>query len=91
MEPSRSTTNGDDLEASWIDDANKHLLGRTITSIRYLSEQEAEEFDWLSRPVVLQLNDGTVIYPGGDDEGNTGGALFGQSPDGEPWTLPVIT
>ena len=77
-------------ENCWTEVARSHLQGRIIESVRYLDLEEAEEMCWDSRPVVIELDDGALLYPSCDDEGNNGGALFGQSPGGEPWILPVL-
>lgn len=63
-------------EAYWTTLAANQLLGKKIVRVRYLSEAEANEMGWSSRPVVLQLDDGNIIYAAADDEGNDGGALF---------------
>jgi len=49
----------------------------------------AEQMGWYSRPIVIHLDDGSMIFPSQDDEGNDGGALFGQGPDGKDLTFPV--
>lgn len=56
--------------------AKKLLQGRTITDVRYLSTEEAKELMWDKKCIVLHLDDGNLIYPSMDDEGNNGGALF---------------
>jgi hypothetical protein len=33
---------------------------------------------WARRPLVIELDDGTLMFASRDDEGNDGGALFGQ-------------
>lgn len=63
-------------EKRWNTAASKLLNGRTILSAQYMSEADAEKLGWSSRPVVLILDDGQVIAPSCDDEGNNGGALF---------------
>ena len=64
------------IELRWTRIAEKQLVGRKIVKVRYLSPEETEEMGWYSRPVVIQLDDGNIIYPSADDEGNDGGALF---------------
>ena len=76
-------------EKRWTDYAKKHLLNRKITAVRYLTKDEAEGLGWYQRSLLLQLDNGTIIFMSKDDEGNDGGALFGQSEDGE-LTFPVI-
>ena len=76
-------------EKRWTDYAKKHLLNRKITAVRYLTKDEAKGLGWYQRSLLLQLDNGTIIFMSKDDEGNDGGALFGQSEDGE-LTFPVI-
>lgn len=71
----------------WMDYAEKHLVGRKIVKVRWMSEEEAD--GWYSRPVVIHLDDGTLLYPSADDEGNNGGALFGQDSSGNDLGFPV--
>lgn len=77
-------------EQQWIEYGEKHLLGRKITYVSYLNKVDAEARDWFRRPIILQLDDGTFIYPSSDDEGNDGGTLFGQLKNGEDLTFPVL-
>lgn len=80
--------NNVDLEKQWIKTAEKQLLGRKIVKVRYMSQEEADDMGWYKRPVVFQLDDGNVIYPSADDEGNDGGALF--TNNNEDPVLPVL-
>lgn len=54
----------------------KYLIGKTISNIRYLTDEEMEMFGWYKRPMVIVLNDNTQIVLQSDDEGNDGGAAF---------------
>lgn len=74
---------------SWEKYGKQHLLGKRITKVRYLTSEEAEMLGWRCTSIVLQLEDGTMIFPSADDEGNDAGALFGQSFNGEELTFPV--
>jgi len=65
-----------DTEKHWIKLSEKHLIGKTVELIRYLSDSEANELDWYSKPLVIQFTDGSIIFASKDDEGNDGGALF---------------
>jgi len=78
----------DETELKWTAIANKQLQGRTITKVRYLTKIEAEKMGWSDRCVVLQLDNGNLLLPSSDDEGNNAGALFTQ--DKEHDVLPVI-
>lgn len=63
-------------EEIWTAKAIKLLLNKKIVLVRYLTQEEADEMGWTSRPIVLMLDDKTMIFPSMDDEGNNGGALF---------------
>ena len=64
------------------------LAGRKIKSVRFLSKEEAHGLGWQKRPLVLQLDNGALLYSMQDDEGNDGGAMA-TSFKSEP-TIPVI-
>jgi len=81
----------ENIELQWTSYARTRLVGKKIKSVRYLTDNEAEGLGWYSKPLVIELNDGSLILPSRDDEGNDGGALFGQSKDGDEWTFPVIS
>jgi hypothetical protein len=74
----------------WEDDAKKALVGKKIVSVRYLSDAEVENLGWYSKALVIQFDDGSIIFPSADDEGNNAGAIFGQTADGGDLTFPVI-
>jgi hypothetical protein len=74
----------------WEREARSHLKGKTVKDVRYLTDEEKESLGWFHHVPVIIFDDGTLIFPSRDDEGNDGGALFGQAPDGNDFTLPVI-
>jgi len=77
-------------ETYWTEVASKQLLGRKIVRVRYLSLEESEKkFGWGgARCIVVHLDDGNLIYPSQDDEGNGPGALF--TNDEKNSILPVL-
>ena len=75
-------------ERKWLRQINKVLLDRRIVKIRYMSKKEAEEMEWERRSIVLELDDGNIIYPSMDDGGNDGGALL--TNDEELSVIPVF-
>jgi hypothetical protein len=86
------TTSG--LKKTWSDRLQP-LVGRSIARVRYMDDEERREFGWSCSAIVLQLDDGTLLIPQADDEGNGAGALFIMpSPDarkrGVPDGAPVI-
>lgn len=81
-------------EAYWNAYATKALTGKKIVNVRYMSKAEMDAHGWYNRALVIQLDDGTLIYPSQDDEGNGAGALFGQKPkkagEESDLTFPVL-
>jgi len=80
----------------WTKYAKEHLKGRTIKDVRYMTPSELSDLGWYSRPIVLVLDNGTLLYPSQDDEGNGAGSLFGNT-DGrntsgitDALTFPVL-
>lgn len=69
------------------------LVGRKIKKVRYLNPEEVGGMGWRSSALVLVLDDGTLIWPMSDDEGNNAGALAvqrGRLTQSVPETVPVI-
>ena len=62
-------------EKQWTEAIKKKMVGRTITAVRYMTAEEAEDLGFSVRPIVLMLDDGSDFFPQSDDEGNDGGAL----------------
>jgi hypothetical protein len=75
-------------QLDWEKAAFKLLQGRTITHVRYAYDEEMESLGWTRRPIVLMLDDGNLIYPSMDDEGNDAGSLF--TNDGSLPVIPVL-
>ena len=63
--------------------AASKLVGRKIIAIRPMTDEERQMMMWDYCPVVIELDDHTLIWPQRDEEGNDGGALSGQSPEGK--------
>jgi hypothetical protein len=74
--------------AYWTKVASDQLLGKKIVVVRYMTQKEADELGWGARPIVIQLDDGNIIYPSQDDEGNGPGSIFTNNK--ENFVLPVI-
>jgi hypothetical protein len=75
-------------EAHWSSVAAKVLVGRQIVAARYLTNEESRRLGWSTRSVVFELDNGTLVWPSMDDEGNDAGALF--TTDRTSDTLPVL-
>lgn len=69
----------------WTKRIKEKLVGRKIVDVKYMSKQDMDTLGWDDRAVLLVLDDGNVIWPSRDDEGNGAGALFTNDED-----LPVI-
>ena len=80
----------EEMHQYWTDYAQKHLLGKTISQVRMLTQPEVDNLRWPSGTLVIQLNDGTLLFPSADDEMNGPGALAGQSAQGKELLFPVI-
>ena len=72
----------------WIEKARSVLVGRTIVAVRYMTNDEAEQLEWRSRSVILELDNGDLVWPSRDDEGNDAGALFTTNSKAD--TLPIL-
>mgnify|MGYP003114547808 FL=1 len=73
----------------WEEKARKLFEGKKIVSVRYMTKQEAEENDIEARPLCFKLDDGTIVIPLSDDEGNNGGAFQLIKKD-QSYLLPVM-
>ena len=62
-------------EQGWTKRAAEMLVGKRVKAVSWMTEGEANECGYGSRPVVIEFEDGTAIWPQSDDEGNDGGAL----------------
>ena len=74
----------------WSDEARKQLVGKKVVEARYLTKEEMVGLGWNESVLVLIFEDGTMVYPSQDDEGNGGGAFFGQDSKGKELRFPVI-
>ena len=52
------------------------LVGRRIKSVSYMSDSEIQAIGWNKSPIVIELEDGVLLFPSRDDEGNGAGSLF---------------
>tara|TARA_R110002012_G_C11210137_1_gene561106 strand:- start:107 stop:367 length:261 start_codon:yes stop_codon:yes gene_type:complete len=79
---------GKPVEQYWTELIAKHLVGKKIVKVEYLPKKQLEEFMWHKRPITIHLDDGSIIAPQMDDEGNDGGAML--TTFDELGTIPVI-
>ncbi len=61
----------------WQKLVNKHLVGKKIVKVKWLDPKETDRlFGWNAQPCEIHLDNGTVLTPSMDDEGNHAGAIF---------------
>ena len=77
-----------ELTEYWTRRVEKFLLGQKIVRVEYMSEEDAEEMDWASRPIQILLSNGVWLTPQSDDEGNDGGSIGTNHEN--PTIIPVI-
>ena len=65
----------DELSKAWQKKIEKHLLGKSIIKVEYMSEKDSEEQGWTNRPIQILLNNGVWLTMTSDNEGNSGGAI----------------
>ena len=65
-----------------------YLEGKTIVKVAYFSKDEVKDMMWHKRPITLHLDDGGILIPSMDDEGNDGGAIITNYKNLD--TIPVI-
>lgn len=64
----------------WLAEATEMFVGRQIVSCRFLTAAEAEALGWERRPLVMTLDDGTLLIPSSDmNASNAGNWLTGDS------------
>ena len=63
-------------DSKWEKLVNKYLVGRQIVKVKWLSAKETEEiYGWDQQPCEIYLDNGTILTPRSDDEGNESGAI----------------
>lgn len=65
------------MAANFITQAKQALIGKQVINVRYMDAGEADSQGFNLKPIVIEFDDGTYIFPSMDDEGNDAGALFG--------------
>ena len=63
-------------DAQWKKAVADKLVGKTIKSVSFMTQAEADEWGWSKRPLQINLSDGHQLLISQDDEGNNGGSIF---------------
>lgn len=69
-------SNEEKVIARWVGRMEKVLVGRQISKIRYMTDEEQDNMGWSYKAPVIELDNGDSIFPSSDDEGNDAGSLF---------------
>tara|TARA_R100001594_G_scaffold150378_1_gene211305 strand:- start:584 stop:862 length:279 start_codon:yes stop_codon:yes gene_type:complete len=75
---------------TWNKEANALLAGQTITAVKYMTDEDAENFGWRERGLFIGLSNGAYLLVQQDDEGNGPGALYLMDKNGYDTTLPTL-
>lgn len=62
--------------ANELEDLLKSIVGQRITDVRKMTDEEANEMYWSNPPYIVTLENGIIIIPQIDPEGNDGGTLL---------------
>jgi hypothetical protein len=77
------------MNYNWNEEVSKRLVGKIITKVKWLDADNTYKlFGWTHQPCEIHLNDGTILTPSADDEGNGAGAIFTNIKDLQ--VLPVF-
>ena len=57
---------------------SKKIVGQRIVKVRPMTEEEKRHEGWSHDTVVIELNNGILLYPSRDEEGNDAGTIFGK-------------
>jgi len=79
---------GDAVKLQWAARIGSAVSGKRIVEVRYMTQKEVDALGWSRAAVVFVLNDGHLVWPSSDDEGNDAGAMFSTYENLE--TFPVI-
>ena len=65
------------------------VVGKKIKEVRWMTKEELEVEGWGNGKVVCLILDGGIkLYPSMDEEGNGGGALFGNDTKQSFYIMP---
>ena len=78
----------DDTHSARFD---KLLRGKKINSCRYMTREEADQFGWYKRPLIIVFSDESYIILQSDDEGNDGGAAMYEDVPGKENHTTIYT
>ncbi len=74
----------------WDDKVKNLLLGKKIILVRYMTDAELTQTGFNKRGIIIQLDDGTIIWPVKDDEGNDAGAIHYSKKGDDDYVIPNL-
>jgi len=79
-----------ELTEYWDGKVRDFLIGKRIKDARYQTFEEANDFGWDDRGIVVWFEDGSNFIVQRDDEGNGAGALNIADAKGKEDILPTL-
>jgi hypothetical protein len=65
------------MDKKWLEKVESALIGRKIIKVKYLNAKTSMDvFGWNYQPFEIYLDNGVILTPSADDEGNNAGAIF---------------
>jgi len=62
---------------NYMKNIEENLIGAKIIKVEYLSAKDSNDiFGWDYQPIQITLDNGVMLVPSADDEGNNAGAIF---------------
>ena len=66
------------------------IIGAKIVKVRSMTAKEMKDECWEGRPATaIELDNGIILYPSRDEEGNGPGALFGKDDKDQAFGLTL--
>lgn len=71
--------------------ATDALVGKTIKRVQFMTDSDVKALMWYKAPMMIELTDGTLLWPQSDAEGNSGGTWVIQPPKDKDETIIIGT
>ena len=59
----------------------ENVVGQKIVKVRPMTNEEKDYEGWYRGTIIIELDNGVLLYPSSDEEGNDTGAMFGKDGD----------
>jgi len=81
MNDKTRTTENQDRKEQWSKESTKALKGAIVKQVRWMTNKEMDEYDWLDSAPVIEFMNGLTVIASRDEVGNSAGALLLNLPD----------